>query len=147
MKYVILCPEVAGGFGAGTVLDTSVHPPNVSQLHYEVSGWLGDDILTTFPLFIVSASLKACIEQSDLTGFEFDKVKLTKSKEYKLSLSRRPRESPQNFYWLKVIGTPGLDDFGLNKLSRLVISEKSLELLKKFNISHALIEDFDLSAN
>ena len=36
MKYVYVEPEVAGGLGQGTEMDTSVHPPVVRKLQYEL---------------------------------------------------------------------------------------------------------------
>ena len=71
MRFVIE-PEVAGGFGRATVLDTRTHPPQVSRLEYEFDGWLGDDLLTTFPCYIVSRRLQDALEMTDLTGFHFD---------------------------------------------------------------------------
>lgn len=41
-------PEVAGGLGEETQMDSTVHPPLVKKLHLEFEGWLGDDILETF---------------------------------------------------------------------------------------------------
>jgi len=70
-------PEVAGGFGKETKLDTKVHPPIVYQLHYEFQGWLRNDILTTFPCFIVTENLKESILKTGLSGVIFDDVKIT----------------------------------------------------------------------
>ena len=56
--YYFIEPEVAGGWGGNTIADTSVHPPKISKLHYQFDGWLGDDLLESFPCFIVSESLK-----------------------------------------------------------------------------------------
>lgn len=55
-KFYVLEPEVAGGWGGdGTVVDREFHPPIVSRLVYEFDGWLGDDLVTTFPpVYIVT---------------------------------------------------------------------------------------------
>jgi hypothetical protein len=37
-KYFLIEPEVAGELGADTVMDSSVHPPRVSELHHELKG-------------------------------------------------------------------------------------------------------------
>jgi hypothetical protein len=44
MQY-ILEPEVSGEIGERTVIDSSVHPPIVSYLHFVFMGWLGDDLI------------------------------------------------------------------------------------------------------
>ena len=41
MNFYYLEPEVSGGIGDSTILDTSVHPPIVSALEYEFEDWLG----------------------------------------------------------------------------------------------------------
>jgi hypothetical protein len=45
---------VAGGYGEDAILDTSVCPERVERLHYEFDGWLGDDLLESFPVFIIT---------------------------------------------------------------------------------------------
>lgn len=50
------------------------HPPIVTHLHYEFEGWSGDDLLTTFPEFIVTENLARALERSGLTGFRLTPV-------------------------------------------------------------------------
>lgn len=70
-------PEVAGELGDESVLDTTVHPPRVFKLQYRFIGWLGDDLLETFPCYIVTESLASALLSARLTGFELDEVELT----------------------------------------------------------------------
>ena len=79
MKYFYIQPEVAGGFGENTVLDTSVHPPIVSRLHYELDGWLGDVLLETFPCFIITKDAKTKLQSIGATGIRLDDVEITTS--------------------------------------------------------------------
>src|SRR3954454_10828086 len=55
--YFALEPEVAGQLGDTTMLDTSVHPPVIQRLEYRFDGWLGDDLLESFPCFVVTERL------------------------------------------------------------------------------------------
>ena len=64
--YKYIEPEVAGGLGNETIIDKNYHPPIVKKLHYEFNGWLGDDILESFPCFIVSERLKNEIIKKNL---------------------------------------------------------------------------------
>jgi hypothetical protein len=132
-------PEVAGGMGEETHLDTSVHPPVVFQLHYEFQGWLGNDILEMFPCYIVTENLKAAIFQTHLTGVNFDNVKISTSYEFN---QLYPETVLPGFSWMKIFGKAGEDDFGISDKFRLVISEKAYHLLSLFNISAANIQDF-----
>ncbi|CDX39985.1 hypothetical protein MPLSOD_40275 [Mesorhizobium sp. SOD10] len=59
MDHFYLEPEVSGGLGDDTVMDTGVHPPPVvARLHYEFDGWLGDVIVTSFPAISSSRTLR-----------------------------------------------------------------------------------------
>jgi hypothetical protein len=49
-SFFRLEPEVAGGPGAATVLDSSTHPPRVARLEYHFDGWLGDNVLRQYHL-------------------------------------------------------------------------------------------------
>ena len=75
MKYFILEPEVAGGIGRKSkILYENSKIKEVTFLDYEFESWLGDDILTTHPCFIISESLYDIIKVSDLKGFHLQKI-------------------------------------------------------------------------
>ncbi len=136
MKYYILEPEVAGGIGPHTVMDRRTHPPVVSTLHYEFDGWLGDELLETFPCFIGTERIRDMIRENHFTGVEFASVEITKSDTF---TELYPDRSLPNFVWLKVTGTAGTDDFGLEKKNRLVVSERALLAL---DLKHCDVAEF-----
>lgn len=128
MRYYILDPEVAGGWGKNTVFTrTPGRPTMVHKLHYNFDGWLGDELLETVPCFIVTQKLADLIQAARATGAEFDHVEVSKSKQFEDFYP--DRRLPQ-FVWLKVNGIAGKDDFGLSDRHRLVVSERILEILK-----------------
>lgn len=137
--YRYLEPEVAGGIGIDTILDNSVHPPLVKFLHYHFSGWMGDDILETFPCFIISERLKNEIEVNELKGITFDFVKVTKSEDFEFISLRT--ELPL-FYWAKITGDFGVDDFVISEDYRLLVSDKAYEIISSFNIENAICEEY-----
>lgn len=137
--YKYLEPEVAGEIGTDTILDNSVHPPIVTFLHFHFTGWLGDDILETFPCFIMSERLKNSIEEKKLKGISFDFVKVTKSDDFVMTSIN---EHLPTFYWAKMNGSFGIDDFVIAKDFRLLVSDKAYEVICEFNITNALIEDY-----
>jgi len=139
MNYFFLEPEVAGELGKATVLDTTTHPPLVSKLYYQFSGWLGDVLLESFPCFIICADTASRLEKDSYTGLRFSEVETSTTPEFDAMF---PGRVLPKFRWLQVQGVAGSDDFGLASDHRLVVSEKALEKLRKFGIGHALVEDF-----
>src|SRR6476660_8794270 len=69
--WSVLAPEVAGGWGERTVADTSTHPPRVTALHYQFDGWLGDELLESFPCYIVTRRLAHALTAAGLSGFNW----------------------------------------------------------------------------
>lgn len=101
MDYYSIEPEVAGGLGDNTLIDTSIHPPEIIKLHYQFDGWLGDVLLATFPVFIVTESAALEIQAAKLTGVNFDHVEVTTSEQFSEIC---PDQSVSKFLWLKVDG-------------------------------------------
>ncbi|MFC3958342.1 hypothetical protein [Halovivax cerinus] len=133
-------PEVAGGLGERTEMDTTRSPPEVHTLHYEFDGWLGDDLLSSHPCYIVSEQLKRVLESSKLTGFRLDDVCTSKSDQFKELQSTK--ELP-TFYWLKVEGEPGSDDFGISDKYELIVSDAALDLMNDNTLEQAMIEEYE----
>ncbi|MCV3231391.1 hypothetical protein OHD62_23710 [Mesorhizobium sp. YC-39] len=131
---------MAGGLGENTVLDSSVHPPIVTKLHYEVDGWFGDVIVTTFPCFLVTEETQRALRKMDFSGATFADVEVTTSEEFH---EGQPGQEVPPFVWLKVDGKAGRDDFGIAVPYRLVISERILDLLETLDIPFAIVEPYD----
>ncbi len=132
-------PEVAGSLGDSSDIDTSVHPPKVSKLHYQFDGWLGDDLLETFPCYIVTEQMRQQIELNNLTGAKFDSVMISVSDQFQ---EMYPNKILPQFFWLKVDGNTGKDDFGIAKDHRLVISKEAFDTMKQLNIENSDIEEY-----
>lgn len=139
MKYFTLEPEVAGGFGPNSILNTSVRPPSVTKFHYEFDVWLGDPLLEAVGCFIATEALKERIQAMNATGVSFSTVEVSKSIQFK---DLYPNCQLPKFVWLQVTGRPGIDDFGLSSKHSLVVSEKIRNALKAAGMSHADISDY-----
>ena len=144
MKHFFVEPEVAGGLGGNTVMDSSAHPPLVSRLHYELEGWLGDALLESFPVFIVTLEARDALEGLGSTGVDFDEVEVTISDSFE---ELHPGRALPDFVWLKPKGEAGRDDFGTASDGRLVVSERALGLLRGCGLANALVEPFDPAAS
>jgi hypothetical protein len=127
-------PEVAGELGAGSEIDTSAHPPTIHRLEYEFHGWTGDDIVTSFPVFLITVELKKAITNAKLTGATFDSVKITKSDEFR---DAYPKLELPEFAWLRPIGQAGSDDIGYTNHTFLVFSARTMAVLAKFDTGYA----------
>ncbi|PZU26013.1 MULTISPECIES: hypothetical protein [Sphingobacterium] len=136
--YKLIEPEVAGGLGEKTELDNSVFPPLVKKLNYEFDGWLGDDILESFPCYIMTERLKRTIESENLSGITFDDVLISKSETF---LDLYPDKELPTFFWAKINGEDYQDDFFITEQNGLAISEKAYSLFQKFNIDQADFEE------
>ena len=140
MKYFLIEPEVPGGLGENTILDSSVHPPRVDRLHIELSGWLGDAILEAFPCALATQFAAEALKANGITGIEFAELDVSASTEFR---EMYPARELPNLCWLKVTGVAGKNDFGIAPDLRLVVSEKALDVLRPFGIQHALIEPYE----
>jgi hypothetical protein len=132
----ILEPEVAGGLGEGTVMDRSVHPPRVSRLVYEFEGWLGDDIVESFPCFLVTEALAQALTEAGLTGFALADVTVQTTDEF---TQHSARPLPE-FRWLQITGAAHLDDFWLHTDYRLAVSTRALDVLGTHRLDNAVVE-------
>jgi hypothetical protein len=143
MKYYVIEPEVAGGWGNNTIVaDRNVHPPRVSRLHYQFDGWLGDVLLESSPCYVVTEEAKRSIEAIGTTGAKFDEVEISTSEQFN---DLYPDRRLPRFAWLQVEGKAGQDDFGIAPAPdfRLVISQRILDLLRPLGIANALVEEFE----
>jgi hypothetical protein len=140
MKHFYVQPEVAGGLGAHTALDTSVHPPVVGKLHYEFDGWLGDVLLESFPSFIVTQDAAKKLEAIGATGMRFGDVEITVSDEFRAFY---PDRRLPEFVWLRVEGLAGRDDLGTVADGRLVVSDRVLKLLVQLGLAQATVSPFE----
>lgn len=140
-EYFYVEPEVAGGLGDGTVMDSTVHPPIVSRLHFVFDGWLGDPLLTSFPVYLVTSSLKAGLIETGATGIDFDKVEVTTSPEF---ADLHPHLVLPTFEWLKPRGTPGHDDIAVTGDGRFVVSQHVLAELRLHGMKNAVIHNIEI---
>ena len=142
-RYFVLEPEIPGHLGEGTELDHSVWPPRVRRLVYEFYGWRGDELLESFPAFIVTADLGARLEVAALTGFELSDVEVTTTEDFRESL---PEVTLPPFRRLEVTGIAGEADLGMTSKGQLVVSERAFDVLRAGRLNHAIVKDFDLSS-
>lgn len=139
MSFFLLEPEVAGGLGDNAILDSTVHPPHVTRLHYAIDDWHGDELLESTPCFIITQELGDKLVEAELTGFELADAEVTLSE---TGIELLGNTELPKFRWFKVPGTAGTDDFGLTSDATLIASARALESLRTGDISGCDIEEW-----
>ena len=130
--------EVAGGLGPQSVVDSTTNPPVVSRLHYDFVSWLGDDIVATFPCNIVTAALAEAIVDEGLTGAQLDEVTITKNPHFERFFPETAALLPE-WRWLRPSGQPHDSDFWQDDQGILIVSDRALNLLRKFSLENCRI--------
>lgn len=141
-------PEVAGGIGdCSKIIYENGRIKEIIELNFEFDGWLGDDLLTTSPVFIITENLANSLINSNLTGYTLDKVIVSKS--FTFDELYPERELPI-FYWLKPLGKISIQndmiieysghDINLCNNVDLLISEKAYNIFINFKL-----EDCDIT--
>ncbi|MFT7623355.1 MAG: hypothetical protein ACI9WU_002538 [Myxococcota bacterium] len=133
-------PEVAGALGDGSVVDVTVHPPLVTKLQYSMMGWLGDDLLETFPCYIATERLADELLAERLTGFQLGTVDVVVTDQF---TELYPGLKLPGFRWLRVSGEAGTADFGISKGLMLVVSDAALHVLKRSTLANCGIEAYE----
>ena len=128
MNYYLLSPDVAGGLGPRTRMDTSSHPPVVAFLHFEVEGWGGDVLLESFPCFIIDPAAAAALGEAGLSGFDVADCEVSKAE----GTDGVAADEVLAFRWLRPTGVPGRDDVAVDATASLVVSDRALEVLRRF---------------
>lgn len=149
MKLLRLEPEVPGQIGNNSIITyKDGRIDEIKFLHFVFDGWLGDDLVTTYPCYLVSEKLEHALASSDRTGFVFEHAEISVSRTYK---QLYPDRIIPNFKRLMMQGTvlfkdseywewSGHDICRGNK-GGLVVTEKAYELMKQFNINHCEITE------
>ncbi|MCR6641672.1 MAG: hypothetical protein NVV82_22445 [Sporocytophaga sp.] len=130
-------PEVPGQLGKETKYDQSIMPWPITKLHVIFDGWLGGDLLKISSCFIVTKALMLELEKAKISGIEFENFKLEISDMFK---ELYPNKELPQFYWLKIKGEAGKDDFGKAPKNKLIVSQNALNILNHFNLSDSEIK-------
>jgi hypothetical protein len=135
-------PEVAGEIGSGSVVDMTTRPPAVKKLQYLFHGWLGDCILESIAVYIVTQKAAADLEASGLTGYSLQDVNTAVSEEF---IELQPSTTLPKFRWLRIHGTAGVDDFFMSRGINLIVSGAALSILQRHGLQHAEITSWQAS--
>ena len=148
MKYYILEPEVPGHLDDNTTKKSSSEGPYaqyVDNLGIRIEGWMGDDLMTIDPCYIVTRVLRDALTVSALSGFEIDTVAVSLDKQLLMFPDMAASWPIPKLYWLKITGKAGNDDFGLSPADApvvLVVSDRAMNLLQPFHLESCEILEY-----
>ncbi|PZU04562.1 MAG: hypothetical protein DI630_00105 [Gordonia sp. (in: high G+C Gram-positive bacteria)] len=137
MKY-LLEPEVSGSLGRDSVLDTSVHPPVVDHVDYQVHGWCGDDLLESFPVFVASPELVNALAAEGITGF-IDRGSGVISFDEQCRSREHAWERVKDFRWIEVGGVWS-EDLSMRE-GLLAVSGRAWEVLCRFKLDNCTVTE------
>jgi hypothetical protein len=130
MAYV-LDPFVAGQLGERTDLDASTHPPVVRHVDYVVDLPTDEDLIQSFPVFLVSEDLAVALAAANLTGFRLDDADVRPSDQYRvLGGGDAP---PKPYRWLRLVSSE-VADCWLDEGYRLCVSDEMYAVLSSHKI-------------
>jgi hypothetical protein len=135
MPYVIE-PLVAGELGDGTDLDPSTHPPRVSSVEYVLDAPVEEDLIESFPVFLVSEELERRIQEAGLRGISLEDARVVPSPEYIEIYGDAPHKQ---YRWMKLDQAEDPDAW-LGEDLRLNVTDRMMEMLQSLNISNADVE-------
>ena len=124
-KYFEVDPEVPGYPSEKSEAAGDSYPLHYKSLHFVFQGWMGDHIVTSWPVYLVTSSLAEAFKAENLSGFEIDSVEVAKDSRF---VKSKPDMILPPFVWLKVNGVCGESDFFLDEGS-LVVSEDALKIV------------------
>lgn len=145
MKYYLLKPEVAGELGdSSEIIYEGGRIKVVVFLEFVFKEWLGDEILKARPCYIVTNGIKDSFLKNGITGVKYEDIKMSFSEEF-IDMHKDTSNVPAfvriiPFNRIEEIDSNMEEDIYLDKYNRLVVSEKTIKILKQHKIDNCDIE-------
>lgn len=152
-RLLRLSPEVAGGWGPATIVSNrseiesgKSRVPVVEFLEYRFEGWLGDELLESFPCFIVTEALARDLTTSGMTGFRLGDVEVSVSPHFE---ETNPGRVVPAFRRLHIDGrvrqSNGVrwsgQDICLTEKAELVVSERCWVIVHRYESANCEAEE------
>lgn len=133
MAFYILEPEAPGDIGWETTGDLVARPPKIDHLEFEFIVWPKDCLIETTCIYLARGDLVQSLVSLGVKGASFASVDISTAGIFDDMYGDAvlPR-----FWWMKIDGRCGVDDFGMSQNHRLVVSERVFSLLRLLGINH-----------
>ena len=152
----LLHPEVAGALGDNTVVANRIQLESgsaivreITHLEYVFDGWLGDELLESYPCFIVTESLAADLTNANLLGLKLGSVEISISETFEelypgRNLPAFRRLMPQGEVQITKKGKIrnwSQHDLCLTERAELVVSKRCLDVLQRHQIEQCEVQE------
>ena len=121
-------PHVAGELGEATVMDHSTHPPVVTEVEYVLDTPHADDLIESFPVFLVTVGLATAL--TGIAGVSFGHAEVRPGDRYLEVYGEVPHPS---YVRLLIAGGP---DIWIGDDLLLYVSDRLMALLREFNLTY-----------
>ena len=124
MAYA-LEPFVAGQLGEGTRLDLSTRPPTVEAVEYLLDAPTDEDLIESFPVYLVSEGLATMMTDARLEGFTLEEARVARSREY---VEIYGDDGHKSYRWLRLRPDANVDCW-IDDEYRLCVSDRMMAVL------------------
>lgn len=147
MNYFKLEPEIAGAIGDNSKIEyENGKIKEVLFLEFCFMDWLGDELLSTHPCYIITESVKNDIILNQLQGVQFQEILISFSDEF-CELNETGRVPK----FIRIIcnndfekkDNDSLQDFYLNKYKELIVSEKALKIFQNHTLANCIVREVE----
>ncbi len=142
MNFYLFKPDASGDEGDNTVYvgDPKARPCVISHLHYEFNLWPEDELLRSVSQYVGTQRLRQELEalRPPVTGVDFADVEISGDEDEFERMERQGRSDSElgKWYWFKITGKAGLDDFAVAPVGHLVISERVASIMLEKSMVH-----------
>ena len=130
-------PHVAGELGEATELNPSAHPPIVTIVEYVLDAPDPDDLIESFPVFLVSAPLAERLDAAGLTGFGLEDAVVRPSADY---VAVYGDVAHSEYRWMRLQDYGSTADAWLDGDHRLCVSDRMIDVLGPYRLARCIIE-------
>ena len=103
----------------------------MSYVEYVLDYPNADDLIQSFPVYLVTEDMAARLLGAGLSGFEIDEVEVRPSPEYTAAYGRAPHAK---YKWLRLDGAESADCW-LDETYLLCVSQRMMEVLEAGRLS------------
>jgi hypothetical protein len=141
MSHYLIRPEVPGSWRSIGDLVPVVYGEELllrpERFEFVFEGYLGDDIVTSSPIFLVTTALASALQGGGLEIPNFSRIDIFFSEQFQIFADDYPSVPPE--WWF--LDAPPLysdttADFAIDASCDLICTERAFEVLRSFNLSH-----------
>ena len=136
MPYV-LQPLVGGELGQDVEFDNSTHPPGIDRVQYVLDYPTSEDLMESFPAYIVSEALAERLVAAGLRGFTLAEAEVLPGENYLALYGDVPHKT---YRWLQVAPRTPDADVWLDDAPQLCVSDRMMAVLEGADLAGAEIE-------